>query len=288
MSESVVVGFDGSEGSTQALRWAAEAAKQRGWMLQVITTWNMPAADLGIGASATLQEELIDELRKEASSVNDEGVQIASDMGVNAVGEIAVGRAAAILVKLSADAEMVVVGSHGAGGMTGFLLGSISRQVAAHAKCPAVVVRPRGEDAGGIVVGVDGSPHSLKALRWAFEQASQDAQPLRVLHTWEIPPTWSMVEVPSYVPEVLIHDYGNAELRKTSEALAGFREEYPDVAVRQEVMKGSPVKALVKASESATMLVVGSRGLGGFKGLLLGSVSHAVVHKASCTVAVVP
>lgn len=288
MSESVVVGFDGSEGSTQALRWAAEAAKQRGRMLQVITTWNMPAADLGIGASATLQEELIDELRKEASSVNDEGVQIASDMGVNAVGEIAVGRAAAILVKLSADAEMVVVGSHGAGGMTGFLLGSISRQVAAHAKCPAVVVRPRNEDAGGIVVGVDGSPHSFKALRWAFEQASQDAQPLRVLHTWEIPPTWSMVEVPSYVPEVLIHDYGNAELRKTSEALAGFREEYPDVGVRQEVMKGSPVKALVKASESATMLVVGSRGLGGFKGLLLGSVSHAVVHKASCTVAVVP
>ncbi|HQR80993.1 MAG TPA: universal stress protein, partial [Actinomycetota bacterium] len=196
MSGSLVVGFDGSEGSAQALRWAAEAAKERGRMLHVITTWTMPAADLGIGASATLQEDLIDELRKEASSVNDEGVQIAADMGANAVGEIAVGRSAAILVKMSADAEMVVVGSHGAGGITGFLLGSISRQVAAHAKCPTVVVRQGNEDAAGIVVGVDGSPHSLKALRWAFEQASHDAQPLRVLHTWEIPPTWSMVEVP--------------------------------------------------------------------------------------------
>lgn len=288
MSESLIVGFDGSEGSTDALRWAAKTAKERDWMLYVLTTWTMPAADLGIGASATLQEELIDELRKEAGAVNDEGVQIAADMGVNAVGEIAVGRSAAILVKRSADSGMVVVGSHGAGGMTGFLLGSISRQVAAHAKCPTVVVRPRAEQAEGIVVGVDGSPHSLKALRWAFEQASFEAQPLRVLHTWEIPPTWSMVEVPSYEPEVLIRDYGNTELRKTSEALAGFREDYPDVTVRQEVMKGSPVKALVKASENATLLVVGSRGLGGFKGLLLGSVSHAVVHKATCTVAVVP
>ena len=139
-----------------------------------------------------------------------------------------------------------------------------------------------------MVVGVDGSEHSLKALRWAFEQASFTGASLHVLHSWEIPPTWSMVEVPSYEPEVLIRDYGNAELRDTSEAMAGFRDDFPDVKVRQEVMKGSPVKALVKASDHAAMLVVGSRGLGGFRGLLLGSVSHAVVHKAACSVAVVP
>ncbi|MFN8184515.1 MAG: universal stress protein [Candidatus Nanopelagicales bacterium] len=288
MSGSVIVGYDGSEGSTQALRWAAQAAKDRGRTLEVLTTWTMPAADLGIGAPASLQEELVEEMRGEAQTTNDQGVQIAADMGVNAVGEIVVGRTAAALVKRSEGAELAVVGSHGSGGLTGFLLGSVSRQVATHAHCPTVVVRPLAEDADGIVVGVDGSPHSLKALAWAFEQASFSQKSLHVLHSWEIPPTWSMVEVPSYEPEVLIRDYGNAELRDTSEAMSGFREKYPDVKVRQEVVKGSPVKSLVKASQGAALLVVGSRGLGGFRGLLLGSVSHAVVHKAACSVAVVP
>ncbi len=288
MSGSVIVGFDGSEGSLHALKWAAKAAKDRGRTLEVITTWTMPAADLGIGASSTLQEELLDELRQEAHAVNDEALKVAAEMGANAMGEILVGRTPAALVKHSEGANLVVVGSHGSGGLTGFLLGSVSRQVATHAKCPAVVVRPLQTDQHDIVVGVDGSPHSLKALEWAFEQASYTGSALHVLHSWEIPPTWSMVEVPSYEPEVLIRDYGNAELRETSEAMAGFREDFPDVKVRQEVMKGSPVKSLVKASQNAALLVVGSRGLGGFKGLLLGSVSHAVVHKAACSVAVVP
>jgi nucleotide-binding universal stress UspA family protein len=288
MSGTIIVGYDGSEGSTAALQWAAQAAQQRGRTLEIVTTWSMPAADLGIGASATLQQDLVDELRKEAQTTNDEALKIVADMGVNATGEVIVGRPASALVNRSEDADMVVVGSHGAGGLTGFLLGSVSRQVATHASCPTVVVRPPAADGKDIVVGVDGSPHSLKALQWAFEQASFAGCALHVLHSWEIPPTWSMVEVPSYEPEVLIRDYGNAELRETSEAMAGFREDFPDVKVRQEVMKGSPVKALVKASEHAELLVVGSRGLGGFRGLLLGSVSHAVVHKASCPVAVVP
>lgn len=286
MSGQIIVGFDGSEGSALALKWAAATAAQRGRMLEVVTTWSMPAADIGIGASALVQQDLIDELRKEAQTANDEGLAMAAELGANAFGVTIAGRPASAIVHRSEDAEMVVVGSHGTGGLTGFLLGSVSRQIATHASCPAVVVRAsEGKD---MVVGVDGSEHSLKALRWAFEQASFTDAALHVLHSWEIPPTWSMVEVPSYEPEILIRDYGNAELRDTSEAMAGFRDDFPDVKVRQEVMKGSPVKALVKASEHAGMLVVGSRGLGGFRGLLLGSVSHAVVHKATCTVAVVP
>lgn len=288
MSGSIIVGYDGSEGSELALRWAATTANQRGRTVEVVTTWAMPPADLGMGASALVQQDLVEEIRKEAQDVNDKGLQIAADLAANAVGEVIPGRPASVMVHLSEDAEMVVVGSHGSGGLTGFLLGSVSRQIATHASCPAVVTRPMADDAKDMVVGVDGSPHSFKALRWAFEQASFTGSALHVLHSWEIPPTWSMVEVPSYEPEMLIHDFGNSELRETSEALAGFRDDFPDVKVRQEVMKGSPVKALVKASEKAEMLVVGSRGLGGFRGLLLGSVSHAVVHKAACSVAVVP
>ena len=288
MSGSVIVGYDGSEGSALALQWAATTAVQRGRTLEVVTTWSMPPADLGMGASALVQQDLVDELRQEAQAANDEGLTVAAQLGANAVGEVIAGRPASVLVHLSEDAEMVVVGSHGSGGLTGFLLGSVSRQIATHASCPTVVMRPVAADAADMVVGVDGSAHSLKALRWAFEQASFTGLSLHVLHSWEIPPTWSMVEVPSYEPEVLIRDYGNAELRDTSEAMAGFRDDFPDVKVRQEVMKGSPVKALVKASEHAQLVVVGSRGLGGFRGLLLGSVSHAVVHKAACPVAVVP
>lgn len=288
MPGSVIVGYDGSEGAQIALRWAATAATQRGRMLEVLTLWTMPAADLGIGASATLQDDLIAEMRQEAQQVNDEGLKITAEMGVNASGEVLVGRPAATLVNRSHDAELIVVGSHGAGGLTGLLLGSVSRQVAAHAKCPTVVVRPPAPGAKDIVVGVDGSAHSLKALAWAFEQASFARCSLHVLHSWEIPPTWTMVELPSYEPEMLIRDFGNAEMRQTSEAIAGFRDKYPDVPVRQEVVKGAPVKSLLAAGEKAELTVVGSRGLGGFRGLLLGSVSHAVVHRAASPVAVVP
>ena len=142
MSKAIIVGYDGSEGSTAALTWAAGAASQRGRTLDVLTTWSMPAADLGIGASATLQQDLVDELRKEAQATNDEALEIAAKHGVNATGTIVVGRPASALVNLSEDAEMVVVGSHGSGGLTGYLLGSVSRQVATHAACPSVVVRP--------------------------------------------------------------------------------------------------------------------------------------------------
>ena len=288
MPGSVIVGYDGSDGSLLALKWAAAAAAQRGRMLEVLTTWTMPAADLGIGASATLQDDLIGEMRDEARQINDDGLKLIAEMGVNASGGVLVGRPAAILVGRSEDAELIVVGSHGAGGLTGLLLGSVSRQVAAHAQCPTIVVRPRAPEAKDIVVGVDGSAHSLKALEWAFEQASFTNSALHVLHSWEIPPTWTMVELPSYEPEMLIRDFGNSEMRQTSESIAGFREKFPDVQVRQEVVKGSPVKSLLKAGETAELTVVGSRGLGGFRGLLLGSVSHAVVHRAVSSVAVVP
>lgn len=288
MPGAVIVGYDGSDGSVLALRWAVQAAAARHRMLQVVTTWTMPAADLGIGASSTVQTDLIEELRQEAQQTNDEGLKIAAEAGVNASGEVVVGRPAAVLVDRSEGAELVVVGSHGSGGITGLLLGSVSRQVAAHAKCPAIVARPEPEGAKDIVVGVDGSQHSLKALGWAFDQASFMGASLHVLHSWEIPPTWTMVELPSYEPETLIRDFGNAEMRETAEVISGFRDTFPDVQVRQEVVKGAPVKSLLKAGEHAALTVVGSRGLGGFRGLLLGSVSHAVVHKAAGPVAVVP
>ena len=133
---------------------------------------------------------------------------------------------------------MVVVGTTAQADSPGSCWAACPAKVAAHAKCPTVVVRPPVADMDGIVVGVDGSEHSLKALEWAFEQASFAGLPLHVVHSWEIPPTWSMVEVPSYEPEVLIRDYGNTELRETSEAMADSARTSRTSKVRQEVMKG--------------------------------------------------
>ncbi len=160
--------------------------------------------------------------------------------------------------------------------------------VAAHAHCPVVVVRPRHEveeaSVRPVVVGVDGSATSVSAVDHAFDQASRLGRPLVAVHAWELPtlagpvPPWS----PDEVEEIRM-----AEKAVLSESLAGHMERYPDVTVTSMVHRGGPAHVILAASEDAELLVVGSRGLGGFRGLLLGSVSQAVLHHATCPVVVV-
>ncbi|WP_189226392.1 universal stress protein, partial [Saccharothrix coeruleofusca] len=134
-----------------------------------------------------------------------------------------------------------------------------------------------GAQDGAVVVGVDGSPVSEQAVAFAFEQASSRAAPLTALIAWTDLPTggvdWARVE--------------QERRRLLAERLAGWQEKYPDVRVTRVVVRDRPVRALLAAARGARLLVVGSRGAGGFQGMLLGSTSQALVSHAPCPLAVV-
>lgn len=135
---------------------------------------------------------------------------------------------------------------------------------------------------GGIVVGIDGSPSSLAALRWALDQAERTGATLRAVHAWERPSAWGQ-PVPVYPGDHLERD-ADERLAQIIEAATADRR---PVEVSRMVVKGDPASALLDESEGADLLVVGSRGHGGFAGALLGSVSQKCVHHATCPVVVV-
>jgi len=133
-----------------------------------------------------------------------------------------------------------------------------------------------------IVVGVDGSPSSIRALRWAAEQARRTGDRLVVVTTWEFPTTYGWV--PPYPPDF---DPGGDARRLLESTVAEVLGEDPGVDVELVVEEGHAAPVLVQQAKGADLLVVGSRGHGGFTGMLLGSVSEHCVHHASCPVIVI-
>lgn len=195
------------------------------------------------------------------------------------------GPAAAALVDRGKDADLLVVGSHGRGAVADFLLGGVSRQVATHARCPTIIVRAGGEPR--VVVGIDGSAQAGRALDFAFDEASRRGWPLRVVHAWDVAVIGFDVDSTTYPEGGILDDVEGAETRLGAQVLSGHVATYPDVEVEVRIVRGAAGRVLVDAGEDASLLVVGSRGRGGFTSLLLGSVSHKVIHHASCSVAVV-
>lgn len=274
----IVVGYDGSAQSDTAVRWAAAEARLRGVPLTVCHAWevSMGAGSLGLP---------VPDLRAAAEAVLSEGAERARKEAQDVHAALGCGGAASVLMDAAAGAELVVVGSRGRGGFAEMVLGSTAAALAAHAPCPVVVVRgPAGSDrrdgSGPVVVGVDGSPSSLEALSLAFAEARLHQAELSVLLAW--PASIDLDVAP------LVDGEGLRELagQRLARLVAPLHEEHPAVAVRAEVVTGAPREALLAAAEDARLLVIGSRGRGGFRGLLLGSVSHALLHHASCPVAV--
>ena len=199
------------------------------------------------------------------------------------------GSAAGLLVEASATAATIVLGAGSHRAVSRAVLGSVSHQVATHAQCPVVVVRRRasqdGAGAGDVVLGLDGSEVSTPATEYAFATASLQGLGLTVVHAW-----WR-----EYLGGVLAHSPWEGDWSEVAEelermmveALSGWSEKYPDVEVHRHLVRGHAVEMLVQESEGAALLVVGSRGRGGFPGLLLGSVSNGVLQHADCPVAVV-
>lgn len=277
----VVVGVDGSSTSGAALRWAIREVSTRRLPLRLVSAWN-PSYDIDTLGLATRTVE--DHCRAALDAARDE-VSLAAP-AVEVSTKTYIGPPTTTLVEESRHADTVVVGSRGLRPVSAFLLGATSLEVAAHAACPVVVVRAtdRADDSGGVVVGVDGTPRSIDAVAYAFAYASAHDLDLTVLHAFQ-------VEYVAGVISTLTAEESNArvaqeELALTSEVVVGWQEKYPDVHVVSRTIRDHPVDALVEASRTAGLLVVGGRRRG-VGGALLGSVGHGVLHDAHCPVAVV-
>lgn len=288
MSLPVVVGVDGSSSSLDAVDLAAREARMRGCGLRVVHAflWPVMHVPLGpspLGPSGGGLRNMVDRMVAEAV---ERARSVAPDVEVTEA--VVTGEPLTVLEAQSRRAELVVVGSRGLGGFTGLLLGSTAVHMAAHAHCPVMVVRERPGPGNRIVLGVDGSPAGDAAVGFAFAEAALRGTDIAALHAWtpwnvDVPPPQDPSMPYAYEPGML----ADGEERLLAEAVAGRRERYPGVAVEYEVVRGGAREALIEASRNAELLVVGARGRGGFTGLLLGSVSQAVLHHAHCPVVVV-
>ena len=281
----VVVGYDGSEQSARAVAFASGEAQMRGLALEVVTAWDQPTVDLGMGAGAAVDPQLSEVVAQQAADIAAGGAALVSIPDVSSAA--VPGPAAAALVERSRTADLVVVGSHGRHGMADLLLGGVSRQVATHAASPVIIVRGPQPPPARVAVGIDGSEPSSRALDFAFDEASRRGWALRVIHAWDVAVIGFDVDASTYPKGGIIDDVRDAETRLSSEVLAGHLAQYPDVPVEVTVQRGGPAPVLVAASEDCGLLVTGSRGRGGFSSLVLGSVSHKVIHHAACSIAIV-
>lgn len=278
----LLLAHDGSTESRRALDWAATEALRTGSPVHVLAVNEvLPPTWGGVGGMYVYAESYT---QGDSSGLLDEAAKALAEAGVTAVTtEQRSGHVVDELLRAADSASVLVVGSRGHGRAGEAVLGSVSQHLARHATCPVVVVRePRNPDAARIVVGIDGSRTSIAALEYACQRAETTGETVVALHAWRVRPSSTDV----FKAEARSIDTKERDVL-LAESIAGVRVDHPDVRLEQEVVAVAPDHALVDASASASLVVVGSRGLGFFSGMLLGSVSQAVLHRATCPVAVV-
>ena len=287
----IVVGVDGSDGSAAAVQWAAREASLRKLRLRIVhatVPTHLPAMRSTAAATTT-------EWRKQAERTAARGVEAArrSVPSLTVESKVYLNQTpAAALAGESESATLLVVGARGGGGFAGLQLGSTAVQVIELVPGPLVVVRGSaagalsGPTAARIVVGVDGSEPSQRALRFAVGEAAANGTGVIAIHAWTKPwhPALRSFEVPGGANWSFLEPQAAAVL---AESVARATADFSDVQVTERLLNDQPADALLQASQEADLLVVGSRGASSLLGRVLGSVSHTVIHHADCPVAVV-
>jgi nucleotide-binding universal stress UspA family protein len=264
MHAHVVAGIDGSPSSVAAAQYAADWAARCGYGLDLVH---------GRGYDEVPDDDALSHVAA--------GLAVRHP-GLTVVCRRAVGGGPAVLVEESRSAELTVVGAHGAGTVATASLGATATTVATHARGPVVIARPPAalpDAAAPVLVGVDGSDHSAAALDFAFDIAAHAGAAVVAVHVWWAGPLASVAD-----SHLLAQRTGQA----LSDALETWRHKYPDVQLTEKlVCSASAAQELIDESAGAGLVVVGTRGHGGFAGLLLGSVSLSVARDAHCPVAIV-
>lgn len=287
----IVCAVDGSEAAKVAVRWAANTAAKRELPLRLVSSYSMPQFLYAEGMVPP--QDLYDDLEAETMGKIEEAKKVALDFcpDIEISHQIEEGSPIDMLLDVSEQATMLVMGSRGLGGLSGMVMGSVSAAVVSHASCPVVVVREDNDVTeevkyGPIVVGVDGSGVSKRAVEYAFREADARGAELIAVHTWmDMQVQASLAGLAAAQREWKTVE---EEQRKIlTERLEPWMEKYPNVKVTKEVNRDRPVHALCDAAEGGQLLVVGSHGRGGFRGMLLGSTSRALLQASPCPMMVV-
>jgi nucleotide-binding universal stress UspA family protein len=289
-SGSIVIAVDGSALANQAVAWGAEEAR----LSQRPVTIVHAEKPLGSQERAWLAQagvpltQIHQEMRTNSTDLLDRARTVATTTApaVETSVVLRVGDPRQILLDLADDASMIVLGSRGRGTVSSLLLGSVSVAVSRHATCPVVVVRPR-QDAPrlrGVLVGTDCTEHSTATLETAFREASYHDLPLTVVYC-----QWEAVSTSHGWRPVTPNDpYCDSARQRVADALAGFREKFPDVAVSAETYAGHVDDCLADLSREHDLTVIGRHAHGLLGRLASLSVATAVVEQASGPVVVVP
>ena len=285
MADPVVVGVDGSARSLAAVETAAGEAALRRRRLRIVhaLVW----VPFGMDMDPAVVPPVHQSHWVQAESCVAEAQRIAAERApeVDVTAEVIPGRPATVLLHESEHAALLVLGDHGLGGVAELMIGSVALQTATHGRCPVLVARGTKRADGPVVVGVDGSASSSEAVRFAADEAAMRGAELVTLHAWN---GGDDTELGAELPMSYDTWSGEDEERRVlAEAVAGIGAKHPDLRVRRQVINGSARGYLTAWSRTAQLVVVGSRGHGGFAGLLLGSVGHHLLHHAACPVAVV-
>jgi len=277
----IVVGVDGSVGSRAAVGWAIDEATRRRAPLELVHSWR-PLYRAARDAAGDAEVELAAREHGAGLLAAAAGSVTASARQLVVTTRLLRGRPSAVLLDAAAKAQLLVVGARGVGGFAGLSLGSVSLHVVAHSPCSVVVVRSARE-VGPVIVGIDGSTESKAVLRAALDAATSRRSPLVVM---------SALFVHSRAEGVLDRERAFAAAQadanyELGQLLDGVSTEYGTIEISRSLPIGYPAEVLANASMNAQLLIVGSHGGGGFSGMRLGSIAHAVVHNAHCTVMVV-